>query len=239
MKNILRNKLKALMIETFSMSPDFSCSDESIMPFQISMAGTKYFIYVKNITTDKFQGEDATRVQLPSRDVFKTIAESDTPFIFLGYDSENDVLVCWNPCGLKERLNNSNNVSLYSRQSIQNDVADDEFRIAYLRNGAKFILFKRDCLVDFFKQIDTLFSDETKETVKISRNITENKKVGGKITYIPDEDIKNEALSELKANRTLNAVVIVMNFYADQYPDMDITDWSPIVRSLVNSSNDK
>lgn len=51
----------------------------------------------KNLSSAYFKDRpDTTRAQLPIKDEFSEIKESAYPFIFLGYDRINDVLVCWN-----------------------------------------------------------------------------------------------------------------------------------------------
>ena len=68
-----------------------------------------------------------TRAQLPKRDLFDEIKKSPNIFIFLGYDQENDVFVCWDFNVAKERLNVGKSVSFYSRISYQEEVEEGEF----------------------------------------------------------------------------------------------------------------
>jgi hypothetical protein len=66
---------------------------------------------------------DTTRAQLPKRDDFEERKKSHNPFVFLGYDQANDVLVCWNFHIAKTRLNEKESVSFYSRQFFQEEVS--------------------------------------------------------------------------------------------------------------------
>ncbi|MFQ9811009.1 MAG: hypothetical protein ACLRYB_17065, partial [Segatella copri] len=42
---------------------------------------------------------------MPSRPEFETAKNSKVPFLFLGYDMDNDLYVCWEPEKVKKRLN--------------------------------------------------------------------------------------------------------------------------------------
>ncbi|MDR2652518.1 MAG: hypothetical protein LBC68_09445, partial [Prevotellaceae bacterium] len=112
---------------------------------------------------------DTTRVQLPIREDFEEIKASPNPFIFLGYDQDNDVLVCWNYHIVKMRLNEKKSVSFYSRQFFQDEVSFGDFLRKRLKNGDEPILFKRKNLIEFFTQIETFFPpDEKKDDNKTS-----------------------------------------------------------------------
>jgi hypothetical protein len=237
MKKIQPPMLKELLIEVFSKHEQFYCN-ESIMPFLARFGEVQYYIYVKNISSAYFTNSpDITRVQLPNRDAFKHISESDIPFILLGYDHDNDVIVCWNPHGLKERLNDCENVSLYSRQSYQNEVRNDEFRYAYLRNGEKVIMFKRQNCTEFLLHIDSLFEkNDDSISIETTENtipqITMENVVNGKLTKITDIQLIEKIKPDLTGYHMFSAVSTVMAYYASQFPNMTFKDWSPIVRNL-------
>ena len=51
---------------------------EGLNPFRILLDGTEYWIYIKNLTSAHFENPDVWRAQLPQRDDFNPIKESDT-----------------------------------------------------------------------------------------------------------------------------------------------------------------
>lgn len=135
-----------------------------IQPFLMSFEKEQFYVYIKNISSAYFSDRDkTTRAQLPIKPEFKTIKESNIPFIFFGYDGINDVLVSWNFHIAKERLNVGKSVSFYSRIFYQSEVKDGEFLRRKLKNGDLPVFFKRSNLVEFFKNINSFFStnDET------------------------------------------------------------------------------
>ncbi|MDR1983199.1 MAG: hypothetical protein LBQ28_00005 [Prevotellaceae bacterium] len=240
MKKIQPPILKELLIEILSQHSQFTCN-ESIMPFLARFGEIEYYIYVKNVSSAYFPNSpDITRVQLPNREVFNQVSESDISFILLGYDANNDVIICWNPKGLKERLNECESVSLYSRQSYQNEVRSDEFKYAYLRNGDKIIMFKRKNITTFLLNIDTLFEkDEDSVPIPIEENSEKRVPyspikfvVNGKLTQITDTQLIEQIKPYLLGYHLFEAVSLVMTHYTEQFPNMTFKDWSLIVRKL-------
>ena len=227
---IYPSQLKDLFIEVFSQSNSFVHISGS-MPFLMEVAGRKYYVYIKNISSAYFKDRpDTTRAQLPAKEDFNEISKSSIPFIFLGYDQVNDVVVCWNPKAVKERLNAMNNVSFYSRTYFQEEVMIDEFKSAYLTNGDKLILFKRKNLVGFFTHFDTFFSENSVNTPE--KIPSQDLPVSGKLIELTDPIIMNQIVPILKENRILEAITICMNYYDGQFSDMKLRDWSQLVRKF-------
>lgn len=168
MRKLIAKDLKIKFIETLNELDEFSYEEGN--PFLIKIGTTKYFVFLKNLSSAYFKNPDITRVQLPYSDHFSKIFKADIPFIILGYDVDNDIVVSWNPENVKERLNAKSNVSLYSRYSLQEQVKDDEFQFGYLTNGEKIVLFKRENLIAFFDVALNLFK-ETDETNAIPVNL--------------------------------------------------------------------
>jgi len=237
MKKLSAPQLKELIISTLSEHPEFSC-DENTMPFLCSIDNERFYIYVKNVSSAYFPNSpDITRVQLPNHSDFDLILKSDSPFVMLGYDIKNEVIICWNPRNLKKRLNGSKNISLYSRQSYQDEVMSDEFKFVYLSNGDKIIMFKRNNLTKFLLNIDFLFDSETDSiSIDLRNNYTDNVDsefiVNGKLTKITDTELIQRITPYIQGYHLFQAVAIVMEYYTEQFPGMSFKDWSPIVRKL-------
>ena len=107
-EKIDRGEWKKLLGEAFLKSATVKFVD-GVNPCLIELNGVRFWIYQKNITSTAFNSEsetsDVCRIQLPRRDIFQPIKDSDIAFIFLGYDRDNDVYVTWNPYTTKQRLN--------------------------------------------------------------------------------------------------------------------------------------
>lgn len=221
MSKINPDTLKDLFLAAMTDNPNFEyISGEQ--PFVIKYKGQRYNIYMIKLTSAYFKSRpDTTRAQLNRRSCFDEIKKSSTPFIFLGYDGENDVLVCWNNKIAKARLNEKNTVSFYSRKIYQDQIILGEPRHFELKNGDQPYFFKRKDLTIFMEKVDTLFP-EVAETPKLSDQ-TEIK--------LPS-DAKNDAESHLHdaelltllkpmlvgpAKRTLEAVQTMMKYLHNRY----------------------
>ena len=92
---------------------------------------------------------NTTRAQLPQRDEFDKI-KMDERFLFIGYDVDNDVFVCWDPIKAKSRLNKKSYVSFFCRKNIQDSVTIGNVIEARLTNGDVYVLFKKYDIPLFF-----------------------------------------------------------------------------------------
>ena len=146
-EKVLPETLLQLMLNVLAKADSFQYIS-GIQPFLMSLKGRKYYVYVKNLSSAYFKDRpDTTRAQLPIKDEFSEIKESAYPFIFLGYDRINDVLVCWNFHIAKKRLNERKSVSFYSRTFFQEEVSPGELLRKRLKNDDEPVFFKRKDLL--------------------------------------------------------------------------------------------
>ncbi len=235
-ENILPETLRDLILAVLANHPGFQYI-EGVQPFSILFDKKKYVVYVKNLSSAYFKDRPGTtRAQLPIRDEFENIKQSDTPFIFFGYDNNNDVLVCWNFHIVKERLNEKKSVSFYSRQYFQDEVTSDEFLRKELKNADKPVLFKRKNLIDFFNQIETFFPVDENETLQTDTPATQEEEnpytANGKIFKIIEPELINQLKPILSANHHFEGIKIAEAFYADKYPKMRMKDWVNLIKSI-------
>lgn len=240
MRNILAKELKIKFVETLSNVDGFSYEDGN--PFLIKIYDNPFFIFLKNLSPAYFKNSpDVTRVQLPFSDHFDKIFKDNIPFIILGYDVDNDTMVCWNPLKIKERLNAKSNVSLYSRNSLQSNIKNDEFRTGVLSNGEKIILFNRENLELFFEKLPSLFNFNQKVNQDNIDNVSEPIEIyfPEKINEITDIELLNLINPVLEKNRVLEAVEICIKFYENKFKEMTFKDWFKLINGLYKKINDK
>lgn len=236
MRQILPKELKIKFVETLSELEGFSY--ETNNPFLVKIGDKSYFVFLKNLSSAAYKKyPDNTRVQLPTSSHFPKISSTDIPFVILGYDIDYDTMVCWNPQKVKDRLNTKKNVSLYSRESLQASVNENEFKEAFLSNGEKIILFKRPMLVEFFDNLDHFFSecrsDNKKVTLPKPTIVLDDI---DKITEITDENLLSIIEPLLSNNKVLEAVEKCDNFYQNQYKGMGFNDWFRLVKHLYQKN---
>jgi len=243
-EKIYPETLRQLMVEVLENSPKFSYISGT-QPFLMSFNSQEYYVYVKNLSSAYFKERpDTTRAQLPKRDDFDEIKKSPNPFIFLGYDQANDVLVCWNFHIAKTRLNEKESVSFYSRHFFQEEVSLGTFLRKRLKNDDEPILFKRKDLIEFFNQIDTFFPlaenntpitcfDTPELPVKVEP--IEDKKLfafNGKLLKITDNTLIEQLKPLIETKHTFEALKLAESFYKEQFPLMTLRDWSALIKNI-------
>lgn len=158
-QKIDRQELQMLFLEALS-GADYRYV-EGLNPFRILLNWTEYWIYIKNLTSAHFENPDVWRAQLPQRDDFEPIKESEADFILLGYDGDNDVYATWNPVWVKQRLNSTGNVSFYSRLSLQQQArAEKQLKRMELSNEGEVVVFPRELIRMFFINVKSYFLAE-------------------------------------------------------------------------------
>jgi len=159
---IERDELKSRFVALFDEEITFSC-DKNINPFECSFHSIKYYVYIKNISPAYFNNPDVWRIQLPIRDIFNDIKESDSKFLLLGYDSVNNVYTTWNPYWAKQRLNIAESVSFYSRLSLQEEAGKKKIVIEKeLNNDNKVLIFPSSLAIFVLDSLNNYFPEETK-----------------------------------------------------------------------------
>lgn len=245
-EKIFPETLFQLMLDVLGKTSRFTYIDGT-QPFLMSFDGQEYYVYVKNLTSAYFKDRpDTTRAQLPTKDGFDKIKNSPIPFIFLGYDQDNDVLVCWNYHVAKERLNEKKSVSFYSRQFFQDEVSSGELMRKTLKNGDEPILFKRKDLVAFFSQIESFFPKQ--KVLQIANSLFDdefNQKfdsvieppvplntTGGKIMKIIETDLIKQLKPIIETNHTFEAMKVAERYYNGQHSAMKPKDWLALIKGI-------
>lgn len=238
MRNILAKELKIKFVETLNGIDGFTYEDGN--PFIIKIYDSSFFVFLKNLSPAYFKkSPDVTRVQLPFSDHFDKIFKANIPFIILGYDVDNDTVVCWNPSKIKERLNAKSNVSLYSRNSLQSDIKTNEFKTGFLSNGEKIVLFRRENLDLFFEKLPDLFDENQIKTNDKENVVSEPAEIyfPEKLYEIADSELLNLINPLLEKNRVLEAVEICTKHYQDKFTKMSFKDWFALINNLYKKTN--
>lgn len=247
-EKIYPETLLQLMLDALKSAPQFSYI-RGTQPFLMSFSGKEYYVYVKNMSSAYFnERPDTTRAQLPIREEFEEIKASSSPFVFLGYDQENDVLICWNYHIVKTRLNERKSVSFYSRKFFQEEVTTGSFLQKRLKNGDEPILFKRRDLVEFFTKIETFFAPESEasdtdillfdeEKTNESDNViavapNNPYVVNGKLLKITDSELIEQLKPIIQTNHMLQALKMAEQFYSGLFPSMKLKDWHELIKNI-------
>lgn len=238
-------KLARLLLDVLAKEPGYKEYSEGMPYYHIKFDEQEYYLYFKCITHEGNPYPlEHRRAQLPKRKEFDNIKFDNVPFLFLGYDVDNDVFVCWEPSKVKPRLNKKTYVSFYSRLSIQESVEEGKVRDEFLTNGDKFVLFKRVDAVSFFQMIDTHF-EELKHNENEGTGVHEEfqhdkehdiqgEQVQGRIMNVEeDSSIQLKVDSMLSDNSNLKIIAECMNEFSSYYPKMSFRDWSKVIDDYI------
>lgn len=211
----------------------------------IELDGHKYYIYLKCVSHkgNPYPLNDQ-RAQLPQRPVFDEVKKSDVDFLFLGYDMDNDIFVCWDPLKVRQRLNVKSYVSFYSFKDIQNNVQLGKIDTAELSNGDKFVLFKREDMLPFFNMIKVHFpylkesnlEDSPKENCPAQKTSTHKIEVVGVLSDVSVDDSVKLLVDSLnnEGKDRMQIICACMNDFARFYYKMKLTDWKRIVYTYLD-----
>ena len=206
----------------------------------ISIDGEEYYLFFKCVSPEGGPHPiEHQRSQLPQRPEFDSVKASNIPFLFLGYDLENDVYVCWEPHKVKNRLNKKSYVSFYSRLSIQQSVKEGEIREECLSNGDKFVLFKRQDIISFFQMITQHFPEmqnEKEDDTPMQENGNKPKEdVLGKLSNVHNDASVKMLIDSMDDSSKLSIVSACMNQFGDYYVKMSLNEWFKIVSTYLDS----
>lgn len=217
----------------------------------ISLDGHEYYIYLKCISHkgNPYPLNDQ-RAQLPQRPIFDIVKQSNVDFLFLGYDMDNDVFVCWDPLKVRQRLNVKSYVSFYSFKNLQSNVQLGKIDTAELSNGDKFVLFKREDMLSFFNMInvhfhqlkETDFIEQTsKEQSQETLTLHSSKKVEiiGLLTNVNSDQSIKLLIDSLATNGQTRMQIICtcMNNFQKNYYKMKLTDWKKVIDTYLNEAD--
>lgn len=153
--------MQQIFIESLEKCESFKII-EGLNPFHIILNNRELFVYIKNLSSAYFTNPDVWRVQLPKKEEFESIKDGDIDFVLLGYDADNDVYTTWHPKWTKQRLNNGESVSFYSRLSLQKEVAATQnIKRLSLNNDGEVIACPREHLGFLLSNLKMFFQDNS------------------------------------------------------------------------------
>lgn len=229
MKKSDKNLLTWYIRELLHLEKDITIiSDDGVIHLEVK--GIDFYLYIKSLTyAGNPYPKNTTRAQLPRREEFDGIKASDSIFLFLGYDEVNEVFACWDPNRTKERLNEKQYVSFFSRLNLQESASKGHIIETSLQNDFKYVLFKINDLPHFLLHIKDYFpsieiQNETYSISNASSGILIKIEDDSSVRLFIDEQIEYD--SEI-SNLTL--ISNCMNEFGDFYNRLSLKDWCKLV----------
>lgn len=229
------NTIAKLLLEVLDKYTEIEVLKDT-SPLKIKFGDHIYHIYLKCVSgggCDRYT-DNQTRAQLDSHKEFDDIKESKDRFLFLGYDQDNDVFVCWDPVVIKRRLNNKDNVAIWSRQSFQNNATNGEIRKYQIPRNPALVTFLRSDILSFLEMIEVHFPDlaNTDSEVDKIEDVEDERKVLDSV----ESDISIKLFVDEKLAQGVSSTMIinkVMGEFYQAYPYMKYGDWSRTIRKYI------
>jgi putative restriction endonuclease len=136
--------LRYLLIDNLNLYSDNSYFIEWNNPYNFSINKESIYIYVKNSHSswNWRWNEDESRIQIWKSENFLEALNSWKLVFFLWYSDEYGVFTAWNPYKFKDRINQRQTVSVYSRFSIYKKAKEQGISIYIDWNWQKIISFR-------------------------------------------------------------------------------------------------
>ena len=124
--------LKYLLIDSLRLYSDNVVFIDGNNPYRFSINKKTFYVLIKNVheSGDGRGNQDECRIQVAKTGNFNDALNSRTDVIVLGYFADEKVFTAWNPYLMRDRFNQRQTISLYSRFSVQRQAAIN--KIAYL-----------------------------------------------------------------------------------------------------------
>ena len=186
-KKLSKDKLKLIFIN--DIKSKFNVKDSKNNPFQIHNNKTKesIWIFLKNISPAYFENKDITRIQIAKTPAFVTLKNNNEICIPIGFDAINNSYVVWNPWLFTQRINEKENISIYSRLEIQQQVKLDMYMPFFLSSGEKVYAVNEIFISKFLSEIEKYFNDMSPEIIPAYSFENINNIISEKSTAIEQE----------------------------------------------------
>ena len=220
MKNISRIQLRKIFSDSINIH--YKIEESTSNPFNIYPidGGNKIKIFLKNISPAYFKNSpDISRIQVAKIPAFEKIKAEGCVCVPIVYDSDNDSFVIWNPWLFILRINEKQNISIYSRISEQLRVKDFNTVDFKLSNGELVYCVNPKNIVNFLMNFEKYFIKKL--------NI---KNTSSELDLLMiDDGVKITIRSFLKERQILFAVQKLIDYYESTDQKIHLKDAVTII----------
>jgi len=146
---ILKPKdLRYLLIDSLRLYSDNVVFIDGNNPYRFSINKKTFYVLIKNVheSGDGRGNQDENRIQVAKSQNFNEALSSKNDVIVLGYFADEKVFTAWNPFLMRERFNQKQTISLYSRFSVQKLASKEKIASYRDSNDQSIISFSADYL---------------------------------------------------------------------------------------------
>lgn len=146
---VLNSKdLRYLLIDNLKLYSDFSFFIKGNNPYHFTVNKKSIHFFIRNTHSSGAgrKNPDECRIQINKTFAFLSALNTNELVFFFGYSDDFGTLTAWNPFLLKERINQRQTISVYSRFSIQKKASEQGIAVYENNNGQKVISFRPEYL---------------------------------------------------------------------------------------------
>lgn len=184
-----------------------------------------YYVMLRNVSyAGNPHPKHRFRAQMPQKDYLENYKNSDGIFIFMGYDSVNDVYVLWNPSKQRSRINLRKSVSLFCELDVLEKASYEGLVWGELPSGGMYVAFT---IENIGKVLDDLSHfDLEKEEVNAAK-------------YSSQSDIIQKIIRMLDTGESkLEIITYCLENFSSHYPDWDYSKWRNHIMNIQNNADD-
>lgn len=184
-----------------------------------------YYVMLRNVSyAGNPHPKHRFRAQMPQKDYLEHYKNSDGIFMFMGYDSTNDVYVLWNPAKQRARINLRKAVSLFCELDVLEKAQYEGVVWGELSNGGMYVVFT---IENISKVLDDLSRfDLEKEEVCSARNSSLS-------------DITSQIIQMLDLGYSkLEIISYCLENFSTHNPNWDYSKWRNYIINIQNSADD-
>jgi putative restriction endonuclease len=150
--------LKYLLIDSLRLYSDNVVFIDGNNPYRFSINKKTFYVLIKNVheSGDGRGNQDECRIQISESKNFNDAMNSKTDVIVLGYFADEKVFTAWNPYLMRDRFNQKQTISLYSRFSVQKQAAISKIAAYRDSNGQSVLSFLPDYLGLYLENLSNI-----------------------------------------------------------------------------------
>lgn len=180
--------LRYLLIDSLRLYSDNVVFIDGNNPYRFSINKKTYYVLIKNVheSGDGRTNQDECRIQVAKSRNFNEALVSGNDVIVLGYFADEKVFTAWNPFMMRDRFNQRQTISLYSRFSVQ--------KLAKIQKIASYIDNNEQSVISFRPEYLGLYLENLSHVHSLSE--TELKALVEKSDLLDNENEDGEFESE-------------------------------------------
>ncbi len=189
-KNLNPLDLRYLLIDSLRLYSDNVGFIGGSNPYKFSINNKIFFVYIKNVheSGEGRSNQDECRIQVSKSKNFNEVLSSNNHAIVLGYFSDEKVFTAWNPFITKERFNQKQTVSLYSRFSIQKMANINKIALYVDSNKQNIISFRPEYLGLYLDNINSIHLLDEEKLINLA-NTSDDMDVNDELGSVTVNDV--------------------------------------------------